>query len=101
MMKNPAHPLEQRLKRVPRVVQLPFAAVGSTIRETRSREIGKLADEGNCEEALRRAEVWLADKPSVSEAETRWKRSVMVNQMRCYTRLKRDADASRIKSKLE
>ena len=39
------------------------------MRETRSREIAKLADEGNCEEALKRADVWLADKPSVSSAD--------------------------------
>ncbi len=93
--------LEQRLKKVTRAVQAPFAAVGSTIRETRSRDIGKLADEGNCEEALKRADLWLADKPSVSSNESRWRRSVMVNQMRCYTRLNRTEDASRIKSKLE
>jgi hypothetical protein len=93
--------LELRLRKVTKAVQAPFAAVGSTIRETRSREIGRLADEGNCEEALRRADAWLLDKPSVSVAEPRWRRAVMVNQMRCYTRLNRTEDASRIKSKLE
>lgn len=93
--------LEQRLNRVKRAVQAPFAAVGSTLRETRSRDIGKLADEGSCEEALRRADEWLVDKPSVSANEPRWRRSVMVNQMRCYTRLNRHDDAKKIKAKLE
>ena len=93
--------VQQRLKKVTKAVQVPFNAVGASLRETRSREIGQLADEGNCEEALKRADVWLADKQSVSSAEPRWRRSVMVNQMRCYTRLNRHEDASRIKSKLE
>ncbi len=88
-------------KRVKRLVQAPFNAVGSTIRETRSREIGRLADEGACDEALKKADAWLADKPSVSNLEPRWRHTVMVNQMRCYTRLKRMDDAARIKAKLE
>ncbi len=88
-------------KRVKKLVQAPFNAVGSTIRETRSREIGRLADEGACDEALKKADAWLADKPSVSNLEPRWRHTVMVNQMRCYTRLKRIDDAARIKAKLE
>ncbi len=93
--------IEQRLKKVSRAVRAPFAAVGSSIRETRAREIGRLADEGNCEEALRRADAWLVDKRSESTDEPRWKRSVQVNQMRCYTRLHRDADATRLREQLQ
>ncbi len=93
--------LEQRLRKFTRAIQAPFAAVGSTIREGRSRDIGKLADEGNCDEALKRADNWLGDKPSVATEEPRWRRAVLVNQMRCFTRLHRTEDARRIKSQLE
>ena len=93
--------IEIRLKRISRAVKAPFAPVGSSIRETRAREVGRLADEGNCEEALKRADVWLVDKRSESSDEPRWRRSVQVNQMRCYTRLHRDADATRLKEQLQ
>ena len=89
------------MKRIFRAVRAPFAAIGSSIRETHAREVGRLADEGNCEEALKRAAVWLADKRSDSTDEPRWLRSVEVNQLRCYTRLHRDADANRLKERLQ
>jgi hypothetical protein len=93
--------LEQRLKKVTRLVRAPFAPVGSSMRETRSREIGRLADEGNCDEVLKRAEEWLSDRVTDSSDEPRWKRSVQVNQLRCYNRLHRDADASRLRERLQ
>jgi hypothetical protein len=93
--------LEQRLKKVSRAVRAPFAAVGSSMRETRAREVGRLADEGNCEEALRRADEWLSDTVTGDSDEPRWRRSVQVNQLRCYTRLHRDAEATRLKEQLQ
>ncbi len=90
--------VERQFSKVAQAFKAPFVA---SFRESRSRDIGKLADEGNCEEALKRADQWLSDKPSASDSESRWRRAVMVNQMRCYTRLNRSEDASRIKSQLE
>lgn len=93
--------MEKRLKTVKKAIEVPINAVGATLREQRARDIGRLADEGVCDEALRQAEDWLTSKASVSEFEPRWKRSVMVNQMRCYTRLGKTAEAEKIKAQLK
>ncbi len=93
--------MERNFNKVKKAIEVPINAVGSTVREQRAREIGRLADEGSCTEALEKAADWLTSKQSASEAEPRWKRSVQVNQMRCYTRLGKTDEANKIKAQLQ
>jgi hypothetical protein len=70
-------------------------------REKEVRAIGELADGGNCEEVLKRSDEWLASDPSDAAEEPTWRRTVKVNQMRCYRILHRDTEADAIKKELQ
>jgi len=74
--------------------------LGKSPRENEVRAIGSLADKGDCEEVLRRAEAWLDADPTDAAEEPAWHRAVRVNQMRCLRNLHRDTEADAIKREL-
>lgn len=82
-------------------VKLVKKLTNNNPRQREVREIGELTDGGNCEEALKRADEWLAGDPSESAEEGTWKRQVLVNKMRCYRVLHRDTEADAIKKELQ
>ncbi len=90
--------LEQRLQEFARQVQSPFL---NSAREGQVKLITKLADGGDCPAALSAAERWLEAPVSASAHEARWRRSVLMQKMRCLNRLGRADEANATKAELE
>ncbi len=96
---EPPGPLDLLKKAVNKGIGLVKKVSGSP-RAKQANEIGNLADAGNCDEVLRRADEWLSAKPTDSDDEPKWKRTVKVNQLRCYRALHRNTEADAVQREL-
>jgi hypothetical protein len=92
--------LERRLKDLQHTIEAPFAP-SEAMRESRARDVNRLADAGDCVGALAIADRWLVEPMSRSANEGLWRRAVLNQKVRCLTKLGRVEEANAVKVELE
>ncbi|MBX7099954.1 MAG: FecR family protein [Myxococcaceae bacterium] len=88
---------EQRLKSLATGVTQSFT---TSARELRAKELHRLAESGDCNQVVLRANAWLTETPTADPAEPRWRRAVMVDQAKCLTKLGRKDEADQVRANL-
>lgn len=88
--------LEKHLSKFGRDVQSVFAPP----RDVQARQIDQLATGGHCEQALQRADAWLAVDAGTSPKEATSRVVILRAKLRCLTRLGRSAEADAVRRAL-
>lgn len=78
--------IERQLELLRRQIGRVDLSVDSSPRESRAREVSRLADQGDCVGALQRAEEWLTARPGSGPEELVLKRQVLFQKVRCLNR---------------
>lgn len=92
--------VEEHLRELERQVRAPFEPQSPAARERGARTVARVADAGNCEQALQLAEAWLRQPMSAAREEPVWRRSVLQQKVRCLNHLGRTAEALEVQQQL-
>ena len=84
--------VERRLQDLTRALHLPVVVQLTDPRETRAKDIDRLAEAGECASAIQRADQWLMDPPGNDEY--RLRKGVLRQKLRCLTKLGRLGEAT-------
>lgn len=93
--------IERQLELLRRQIGRVDLSVDSSPRESRAREVSRLADQGDCVGALQRAEEWLTARPGSGPEELVLKRQVLFQKVRCLNRTGRVDEALRTQKALK
>ncbi len=91
--------IERRVSELRRQIRSPFTQ-GGTLRQQRAKEIGRLADGGDCLGTLDAANEWLRYAHDPPE-ELPVRREVLFQKMRCLRRLGRVAEVEQVRRELD
>jgi hypothetical protein len=91
--------VEEQVRAIQRQILSGFPAADPSDREALARKVAKLAEGGDCTEAIRQADLWLAGKPGPLAQETSLRREVLTRKVACLNRLGR-ADEARATQRL-
>lgn len=92
--------LGRKFREVTGGVASPITPSGVGAREQRSRDVRRFADGGAYGECVRAAVTWLGEPVSAHADEPKWRRSVMLDQARCLTKLGREQEAAEVRSRV-
>lgn len=91
--------LERRIHDLQRAIETPFGP-SPVMRESRARDVSRLAGANDCVGALAIADRWLGEPKSKSDDEPRWRKAVLVQKLKCLNKLGRSDEADSVKLEL-